>query len=169
MLIFGLMFVSGISFGRNWPLPEQTLEEILHRSKLWSKLSEEEKNKSRSRLIDALHLAGSLEAHEVFFQHLGNWWDSNASLQKKKELIKEAEILALETAKRAVEKWAESKTSRGKLASADWIISQLTSRNLATERFHEWDRFLNDEGQINNRSWPLGGNSSLPENSIRNS
>lgn len=164
MLTFSIIFIiSGLSFGKNWPLPELALEEILNRSNRWIKLSQEKKMRIRTDLIYALHLAGSLEAKKVFFGHVGEFWDSNSSLKQKQDLIKEAELLALESAKKIVEKWAEAKGTNGKFMSANTIINQLAGGNLATERFHEWDKFLNDQGDINYKSWPLGADASLPE------
>ncbi|NBT59550.1 hypothetical protein EBT16_12270, partial [bacterium] len=99
---------------------------------------------------------GSLQAREVFFAHLSGEWDNQDPLVKKQELLKEAEALALEAAKKTVAKWAQGKTSKGKLMNAEQIIYKLTGRNLADEEFHEWDRFLNEEGKLNWKSWPLG-------------
>lgn len=163
---FSLIFIllSVVSLGKDWPVAQDTLNEILNRSSRWSKLSEEKKLETRSQLVNALHLAGSLEARKVFFGHIDQVWDSRESLNKKREVLNEAETMALQSAKKVVEKWTEAKGSSGKLMSADAIIFRLTGGNLATEKFHEWDRFLNEKGEINYKSWPLGGNPSLAEN-----
>lgn len=163
-LILSLIFLSGLAFGKDWPVGEEMLNQILNRSPRWNQLSQEKQTATRSQLIYALHLAGSLEANKVFFSHINEFWDDSDPLKKKLDLLKEAETLALQSAKKTVEKWTEAKSSNGKLMTAGSIITRLTGGNLATEQFHEWDRFINDLGEINYKSWPLGGNPLLPEN-----
>jgi hypothetical protein len=162
-VILSLVFLSSHSVAKDWPAFDTALDEILNRSSRWSQLSLEKQNETRSELTYALHLAGSLEAKKTFFGHIGEFWDNQSSLREKEQILKEAELLALESAKRAIAKWAEAKKPDGKLMSANLIISRLSGGNLATEKFHEWDKFLTADGKINYRSWPLGGDPSLPE------
>lgn len=158
-----LVLVTAVSLGKDWPVSEEILNQILNRSPRWNQLSLEKQTETRSQLIYALHLAGSLEAKKVFFGHINETWDSRDPLPKKQELLKEAEVMALQIAKKTVEKWVDAKSSNGKPMTANAIITRLTGGNLATEKFHEWDKFLNSEGEIHYKSWPLGGNPSLPE------
>jgi len=163
MLILSFFLFTPHLFAMSWPLSDAILDEILHRAHRWSQLSLEKQNKTRTKLTYALHLAGSLEANKTFFGHINEFWDNQSPLIEKEQVLKEAELLALQSAQKAVAKWAEAKTSNGKLMSANQIIFRLTEGNLATERFHEWDKFLTAEGKINYKSWPLGGDPSLPE------
>lgn len=157
------LIVVGVCRGQDWPIPNSSLEALLTRSSRWNTLSSEKQAETRAKLIYALKLAGSLEAHKTFFNFMKAEWDSNAAEARKKELIKEAETLALESAKKTIIKWVDSKTANGKPTTAQHLIYQITGRNLSTEQYNEWDRFLNDQGELNLKSWALGADPALPE------
>jgi len=163
LLIVAVLMVVGVGRGQDWPVPNSTLDDLLSRSSHWNTLSAEKQTETRSKLTYALHLAGSLEAYKTFFNFMKAEWDSNAPEARKKELIKEAEALAVESAKKTIAKWVNSKTVSGKPMNAQHLIVQITGRNLSTEQYNEWDRFLNDQGELNLKSWALGANPAFPE------
>jgi hypothetical protein len=163
LLIVAVLMVVGVGRGQDWPVPNSTLDDLLSRSSHWNTLSTEKQAETRSKLTYALHLAGSLEAQKTFFTFMKAEWDSSAPEARKKELIKEAESLALESAKKTIAKWVNSKTVSGKPMNAHHLIVQISERNLSTEQYNEWDRFLNDQGELNLKSWALGADPALPE------
>ena len=64
------LIVVGVCRGQDWPIPNSSLEALLTRSSRWNTLSSEKQAETRAKLIYALKLAGSLEAHKTFFNFI---------------------------------------------------------------------------------------------------
>lgn len=142
-----------------WPLTGAQQDEILSRRPA---STAEATEKQRTELVAAFHFVASIAAREAYWKYLGENWNQYDTGLKKRSVLAEAERLALEASRNQVDKWRSYRSS-GQLAGAGTLILKMTPTNPATEKLHEWDRFLNDDGEINYRSRDFGADSRLSE------
>ncbi len=151
-----LLSLSGrAALGAEWPLTTVEQDEILGRSNTFAASSPERQKQQREQLVAVFRANASVAAFHAYFPFLEKNYDKSKPEAEKRQILLEAEQVAKAAARANAVEWMNKAYSSGRKRPAASLVLEMGARVDVTARFHEWDKFLDDEGNLELRSGPF--------------
>jgi hypothetical protein len=158
-----LVSLSSYGASESWPLTRSEQDELLNRSKSFAGYKPERQESVRREMVSAFHFMASVAAYEAYWKEIYDTFDGGAPEPERRAVLQKAEAAASKAARAEIERLKNLKSPSGKPLPGAAISFRALPANTATETFHEYDRFLDDEGKINLKNRFFGADTRLLE------